>query len=94
MAIVFVQAVAYGPISSFDVHINEIYKKVIGMLMYISRMYTSMNFDKSSRIIVVQSSITNYCIRIWGTTNATLIQKVQRLQNFAVRSSAGGLKRA
>ncbi len=56
-----------------------------------------MNFDKSSRIIVVQSlvlSIINYCIRIWGTTNATLIKKkVQRLQNFAARMSAGGLKK-
>ena len=78
----------------FDVHINEISKKVIGMLMYISRI--SMNFDKSSRIIVVQSlvlSIINYCIRIWGTTNATLLQKVQRLQNFAARVSVGGLKK-
>ena len=62
--------------------------------MYIRRI--SMNFDKSIRIIVVQSlvlSIINYCIRIWGTTNATLIQKIQRLQNFAARVSVGGLKK-
>ncbi len=55
-----------------------------------------MNFVKSSRIIVVQSlvpSIINYCIRIWGTTNATLIQTVQRVQNFAARVSVGGLKK-
>ncbi len=60
----------------FDAHVNEISKKVIGMLMYTSRI--SMNFDKSRRIIVVQSlvlSITDYYIRISVTTNTTLIQK-------------------
>ncbi len=57
-----------------------------------------MNFNKSSRIIAVQSlvqSIINYCIRtsIWCTTNATLLQKVQRLQNLAARVSVGSLKK-
>ncbi len=69
-------------------------KKVIGMLMNKSRI--SMKFDTVSRIIVVQSlmlSIINYSIRIWGTINATLIQKVQRLQKFAARVSVGSLKK-
>ncbi len=48
------------------------------------------------RIIVVQSlvlSVINYCIRIWGATNATVIQRAQRLQNFAARVLLGGLRR-
>ena len=78
----------------FDVHINEITKKVIGMLSYLSRI--SMNFDKPSRTIVVQSlvlSVINYCMRIWATTNTTLINRVQKLQNFAARVSVGGLRK-
>ncbi len=78
----------------FDTHINELSKKIIGMLIYISRV--SMNFDKTTRKIVVQSlvlSLINYCIRIWGTTNTSLIKKVQKLQNFAARVSIGGMKK-
>ena len=55
-----------------------------------------MNFDRSSRKIVIQSlalSHINYCIRIWGTTNTTLLQKVQKLQNFAARVAVGGLRK-
>ncbi len=35
-------------------------------------------------------SIINYCIRIWGTTNLTIINKVQKLQNFAAKVAMGG----
>lgn len=55
-----------------------------------------MNFDKSTRKTVVQAlvlSLINYCIRIWGTTNTTLIHNVQKLQNFAARVSVGGMKK-
>ena len=79
---------------TFDTHINELSKKTIGMLIYISRV--SINFDKVTRTIIVQSlvlSLINYCIRIWGTTNTTLIKKVQKLQNFAARVSIGGMKK-
>ena len=78
----------------FDTHINELTKKVISMLIFISRV--SVNFDKRTTETVVQSlvlSLINYCIRIWGTTNATLIHKVQKLQNFAARVSIGGMKK-
>ncbi len=77
----------------FDTHINEITKKVISMLSFISRV--SCNFDRRTRETVFQSrvlSLINYCIRIWGTTNTTLIHKVQKLQNFAARVSVGGMK--
>ncbi len=79
---------------TFDVHINELAKNVMGTLIYISRVST--NFDKSTRRIVVQAlvlSLINYCIKIWGTTNSTLLHRVQKLQNFAARVAIGGMKK-
>lgn len=74
----------------FDVHIGELTKKVMGALMFINRI--SQNFDKSTRILVVQTlvlSLINYCIVIWGTTNETLLHNVQKLQNFAAKVAVG-----
>ncbi len=71
-------------------HVSELNKMVIGTLMHIYRI--SLNFEKRTRTIAVQSlvlSIINYCIRIWGTTNATLLSNVQKLQNFAVKVAVG-----
>lgn len=78
----------------FDVHTNELNKKVIGILMYISRI--GDRFDKQTRIIVVQTlvlSLIQYCIRIWGTANDTVISSVQKLQNYAARVAVGGVKK-
>ncbi len=75
---------------TFDVHVSELNKKVIGTLVHIYRI--SLNFEKRTRTIVVQSlvlSIINYCIRIRGTTNATLLNNVQKLQNFAAKVAVG-----
>ncbi len=75
---------------TFDVHVSELNKKVIGTLMHINRI--SLNFENKTRTIVVQSlvlSIINYCIRIWGTTNATLLSNLQKLQNFAAKVAVG-----
>ncbi len=79
---------------TFDKHITEISRKTVGTLMYINRIKD--NFDKSTRVIVVQSlvlSILNYCNTIWGTTNATQISKVQKLQNFAAKVADGTAKK-
>ncbi len=62
----------------------------MGALMFINRI--SQNFNKSTRILVVQSlvlSLINYCIVIWGTTNETLLHNVQKLQNFAAKVAVG-----
>ncbi len=78
----------------FDVHINELKRKVMGILIYVSRI--SDNLDKNSRIMVIQAivlSLVNYCIRIWGTTNDTLMSSVKKLHNFAVRIAIGGVKK-
>ncbi len=79
---------------TFDVHISELNKNVIGTLLHIYRI--SLNFEKRTRTIVVQSlvlSIINYCIRIWGTSNTTLLSNVQKLQNFAAKVAVGGARK-
>ena len=74
----------------FDKHISVLSTKVVGTLMFINRV--SNKLDRPSRIIAVQSlvlSIINYCIRIWGTTNVTSMNNVQKLQNFAAKVAKG-----
>ncbi len=49
----------------FDVHVNERNKKIMGFIMCIRRI--SDNFDKSTRILIVQTlvlSLMNCCISI------------------------------
>ncbi len=58
----------------FDVHIHELNKKAMGILLYISRIGDSL--DKQTRVVVVQTlvlSLMEYCIRIWGTASDTVI---------------------
>ncbi len=79
---------------TFDKHVNELTKKALGTLIYINRV--SMNFDKETRKIVVQSLVLsqiNYCISKWDTINTTLLQTVQKLQKFAARVSTGGMRK-
>ena len=79
---------------TFSIHIEEMSKKVNGLLFYLNRIKDQL--DDSARKIVIQSlvlTIINYCSTIWGTTNKTLIEKVQRLQNFAVRIALGNLRK-
>ncbi len=55
-----------------------------------------MYINRPSRIILVQTlvlSIINYCLRIWGTTNITIINDVQKLQNFTARVAIGGIRK-
>ncbi len=51
----------------FDVHINEVNKKVMGILIYISRI--SDKLDTHNRIIIIHTLVLSqidYCIKIWG----------------------------
>ncbi len=71
---------------TFDKHINEINRKVMGTFIYINRIKDYC--DKTTRKFIVQSlalNILNYCNTIWGTTNNTLLKKAQKLQNFAAK---------
>ncbi len=77
-----------------DVHIHELDKKATGILLYISKIGDSL--DKQTRVLVVHTlvlSLTEYCIRIWGTASDTVISSVQKLQNIAARVAVGGVKK-
>ena len=75
----------------FDTHITELIKKALRIIMFVNRIKD--NFNKSTRIIVVQSlvmSIINYGISIWGAANKTQVERVQKIQNFAAKVALGG----
>ncbi len=57
----------------------------MGSLMFIKK--NKHHFDKETRTTILQSlvlSTIKYGITIWGTTNSTLLNKVQKVQNFAI----------
>ncbi len=65
-------------------NITKLCKTSFGILMYIDRIKDL--FSSETRTIVVQTlvlSLMNYGMAVWGTTNKTLLMKVQTLQNFA-----------
>ncbi len=53
-------------------------------------------FEAATRKTVVESlvlSIINNCLPAYGTTNTTLMKRVEKLQNFAAKICAGGARR-
>ncbi len=71
-------------------HISETIKKAMGSLMFINK--DKDHFDKETRTTILQSlvlSIIKYGITIWGTINSTLLNKVQKKQNFAIKVAYG-----
>lgn len=61
------------------------------MIVFINRMKD--NFDKPTRKIVVESlvlSLLNYGMSVWGATNITQVERVQKIQNFAAKVALGG----
>ncbi len=80
---------------NFNVHIHEMYKKVMGHLLFLNRVKDK--FESKTRKTVVESiahSVMNYCLLVYGTTNGTLLRRVQQLQNFAAKIYAGGARRS
>ncbi len=79
---------------TFDKHINETIKKAMGTLMFINR--NKKYFNKETRITILHTfvlSILNHGITIWGTTKSTLINKIQKVQNFAIKIACGQAKK-
>ena len=79
---------------SFDSHIDNVYRKVMGTLIYLNRVKDC--FEPTTRSIVVQSlamSIVNYCFTVWGSTSLVHLGKVQKLQNFAARVINGNIRK-
>ncbi len=80
---------------SFEVHIHEMHKKVMGILLLVNRIRDK--FDTATLKIVIQSlalSSVNCCLQVYGTTNNTQMRRVQKLQNFAAKICAGGARRS
>ena len=66
----------------------------MGLLIYLNRI--KEKFDRTTRIMVVESlvlSLVNYCCKIWGSANKTLLLKVQRILNFAARVADGSARK-
>lgn len=79
---------------TFDVHIEEMRKKVMGILMYLNRIKDCIPVSIRTHIVkTLALSIINYAMKIWGSTNKTQIQKVQKLQNFAARIALGEVRK-
>ncbi len=69
---------------TLEKHVNEIIKKAMGTLVFINR--NKDYFDKATRVTILHArvlSVLKHGITVWGTTNSTLIDKVQKVQNFA-----------
>ena len=80
---------------TFEKHINNITRKSFGTLVYLNRIkdYLSPHARTIAINSLVLSSI-NYGIKIWGSTNATQLQRVQKVQHFAVKAAlTGGTRR-
>ena len=78
----------------FDKHIDETYKKTMGILMYLNRIKNKLTLEM--RTSIVQSlalSHINYCIKIWGTAGITQLQRIQKLQNFAAKIVMGNARK-
>ncbi len=53
-------------------------------------------FDTDTRVIVITTLVLNlvsHGLKIWGNTHETLMQLVQKLQNFIAKIPAEGNKR-
>ncbi len=75
---------------TFNTHVNKISKKILSTILYINRSKDC--FNRRTRITRMQTlvlSIINYGLKIWGTTNVTLTQHIQKLQNFAAKVALG-----
>lgn len=79
---------------AFDVHIEAMRKKVMGILIYLNRVKESIPLSIRTQIVqTLALSIINYALKIWGSTNKTQMKKVQKLQNFATRIALGNIKK-
>ena len=79
---------------TFDKHIDKVYSKVMGTLIYLNRLKDS--FEPETRLIVIQSlalSIIDYCFKVWGLACNLHLNRVQKLQNFAARVANGNIRK-
>ncbi len=71
---------------NFDVHIHEMYRKAMGHLLFLNRIKDKFESDTRKTVVeFIVLSAVYYCLPVYGTTNATLLYRVQQLQNFAAK---------
>ena len=44
-------------------------------------------------VLALVISILNYCLRVWGITNITQMERAQKLQYFAAKVAMGGARK-
>ncbi len=67
----------------------------MGHLLFLNKVKDK--FEPETIKTVVESialSVVNYCLPVYGTTNATLLRRVHQLQNIAAKICAGGACRS
>ncbi len=86
-----VDGVYFDSHMTFNSHVDKISGNIFNTLLYIKRIKD--NFNKNSQITVIQSlvhSIINYGLMVWGTTNTTTMNQIQKMQNFAAKVTLDG----
>ncbi len=79
---------------TFEKHVSEINREVMGSLMFINRVEDY--FDKDTCSLIIQSlvlNILNYCTTIKGTANSTHLNDFKKLQNVAAEVVDGKAKK-
>lgn len=78
----------------FHARTSELSKKLIGILMFTIRI--SNNFDKKTKILIVQSltlCLMNYCIGVWGWTKNVTSKYKKNWPNSAFKVAIGGVRK-
>ena len=67
----------------------------MGHLLFINKVKDKLKSETRKTVVKsIALSTVNYCLPIYGTTNSTLLRRVQQLQNFAAKICAGGARRS
>lgn len=76
--------------ATFDVHVRELNKKLVGILLH--KSIISSNFKKRTHTIIVQSivlSIINHCIKLSSPVNKILMENISKFQHKVAKVSVG-----
>jgi len=75
---------------SFEKHVDELCAKAIGLLYFFNRNKEFLNdISRKTVIEAIVISLFSYCSTIWSTCSKTLMEKAQKVQNFAAKVAVG-----
>ena len=82
--------VILDPQLSWNLHVNEIYKRVSSKLYFLRKLSSSLpNQNVSQLFKICIQPIFEYCCTVWGNGSANNHNKIQNLQNYAARIVTG-----